>query len=199
MPWLVTAKDVAIALIGLHEIAWWQALWAALQFIVVLVALFIATRQLWSYNYRERARTTVDFIDKWHAGVEAAYARLLFDMDPATNAKEISERYTLFKPGGSKNGGPEANAFWRDLPIVVNYFSTAATLADHQVIDESIFFEMLAVQTVTAYYSARDTLSALGPDYSSFDELRGLARRAQRYHRMHPKARKAVLKLKLRK
>jgi hypothetical protein len=184
-------------LIGSHDIAWWQALWAALQLIVVFVGLFIAAQQLWSYNYRERARTTVDFIDKWHAGVQAAYERLLFDMDPAKNAKAISDKFNLYKLGGSKNGQPEANAFWHDLSAIVNYFSTAATLADHHVIDEHIFFEMLAVQTVTAYYSARDTLTALGPDYSSFDELRGLARRAQRYHRKHPKSRVAVLELKL--
>jgi hypothetical protein len=107
---------VATGLIGWHDIGWWQALWSALQFFVVLAALVIAAQQLRSYNYRERARATVDVIDKWHASVEVPYVRLLFDIDPVKSAASIHQRYNLYKPNGEKNGTAEANLFWSDFP-----------------------------------------------------------------------------------
>jgi hypothetical protein len=124
----------------------------------------------------------VALLDKYTQDVVARYERRLFDMDPTVNAARLLQAFESYRPGGAKHATAEAIRFFEDMGKIVNFFSEAATLADHKVINEKLPFEMVAVSIVTAYCSWKDVIAKL-PEQSTFAELKGLAERAQLYHK----------------
>ena len=168
----------------------WTDVVTAISTAVLALGVVLAAFQLRAYVDREKATATVALLDKYSQDVNERYQRWLFDMDPTVNAAQIMRAFESYRPGGAKHDTAEAIQFFEDMGKIVNYFSEAATLADHKVINEELLFEMVAVSIVTVYCSWMDVIAKL-PEQSTFPELKNLAKRAQLYHEtnsLHPRS-----------